>query len=105
MSTQTKQEGDFKMKKPKAKQLGKADEVIKVDLTKPKQQEEEPIKVDLTKKEENAVQEQSTNDSNVTIERSENSSSSEEVVKEVRSTEEQPPKMPFALLSNAALCR
>jgi ABC-type amino acid transport substrate-binding protein len=57
MSTQTKQEGDFKMKKPKAKQLGKVDEVVKVDLSKPKQQEEEPIKVDLTKKEENAVQE------------------------------------------------
>lgn len=56
MSTQVKQEGDFKMKKPKAKQLGKPEEVIKVDLSKPKQ-EEEPIKVDLTKKEEDAVQE------------------------------------------------
>ena len=37
MSTQVKQEGDFKMKKPKAKQLGKIDD--------------SPIKVDLTKKE------------------------------------------------------
>jgi hypothetical protein len=91
MSTQAKQEGDFKMKKPKAKQLGKADEVIKVDLTKPKQQEEEPIKVDLTKKQENAVQEQSTNDSDVAIERSENSSNSKEMAEEVRNTEEQPP--------------
>lgn len=62
MSTQVKQEGDFKLKKPKAKQLGKVDEVVKVDLAKPKQQEE-PIKVDLTKKEENAVQEQATESS------------------------------------------
>ena len=55
MSTNEKQEGDFKMKKPKAKQLGKTDKVVKVDLkqTKP----EEPIKVDLTK-EKDAVQEQ-----------------------------------------------
>ena len=45
MSTQTKQEGDFKLKKPKAKQLGKVDEVAKVDLSK-------------QKKEEDAVQEQ-----------------------------------------------
>ena len=89
MSTQVKQEGDFKLKKPKAKQLGKVDEVVKVDLSKPKQQEEEPIKVDLTKKEEDAVQEQSTNDSDVTVEGSENSSNSKEVVEEVRSTEEE----------------
>jgi len=58
MSTEVKQEGDFKMKKPKAKQLGKVDEVVKVDLSKPQQQENEPIKVDLTKKEEDAVPEQ-----------------------------------------------
>ena len=56
MSTQTKQEGDFKMKKPKAKQLVKKEEVTKVECKKPVQ--EEPIKVDLTKKEDNAVQEQ-----------------------------------------------
>ncbi len=54
MSTQVKQEGDFKMKKPKAKQLGKTDtEPVKVDLSVKK---EEPIKVDLTK-EADAVQE------------------------------------------------
>ena len=91
MSTQTKQEGDFKMKKPKAKQLGKVDEVVKVDLSKPKQQEEEPIKVDLTKKEEDAVQEQSANDSDVTVEGSKDSGNSEKVVEEVRATEEQTP--------------
>jgi len=55
MSTKEKQEGDFKMKKPKAKQLGKTNEVVKVDLKQPKP--EEPIKVDLTK-EKDAVQEQ-----------------------------------------------
>jgi hypothetical protein len=46
MSTQEKQDGDFKMKKPKAKQLGKQDEITKVDLRQSKP--EEPIKVDLT---------------------------------------------------------
>lgn len=55
MSTKEKQEGDFKMKKPKAKQLGKTNEIVKVDLKQPKP--EEPIKVDLTK-EKDAVQEQ-----------------------------------------------
>jgi hypothetical protein len=78
MSTQVKQEGDFKLKKPKAKQLGKADEVIKVDLSKPKQEED-------------AVQEQSTDDSNVAVKQPENSSNSEEVVEEVRSPEEETP--------------
>ena len=46
MSTQEKQEGDFKMKKPKAKQLGKVNDVVKVDLKQP--EPEAPIKVDLT---------------------------------------------------------
>ena len=45
MSTQEKQEGDFKMKKPKAKQLSKQDEITKVDLKQP--EPEAPIKVDL----------------------------------------------------------
>ena len=45
MSTQEKQEGDFKMKKPKAKQLGKVNEVVKVDLKQP--EPDAPIKVDL----------------------------------------------------------
>ena len=40
MSTEVKQEGDFKMKKPKAKQLGKVDEIVKVDLSKPKKEED-----------------------------------------------------------------
>jgi len=55
MSTQVRQEGDFKMKKPKAKQLGETKtEPVKVDLSVKK---EEPIKVDLTK-ETDAIQEQ-----------------------------------------------
>jgi len=55
MSTQEKQDGDFKMKKPKAKQLGKANEVIKVDLKKP--EPEAPIKVDLAIPKQEVVEE------------------------------------------------
>jgi len=93
MSTQVKQEGDFKMKKPKAKQLGQPDEVVKVNLTKPKQ-EEEPIKVDLTKKEEDAIQEQSANESDVIIGESGNSSNSEEMVEEIRVAEKEKEEVP-----------
>ena len=49
MSTEAKQEGDFKMKKPKAKQLGSVNDG--------------PIKVDLTKKQEDAVPEQKSESS------------------------------------------
>ena len=93
MSTKEKQEGDFKMKKPKAKQLGQPDEVVKVNLTKPKQ-EEEPIKVDLTKKEEDAIQEQSANESDVIIGESGNSSNSEEMVEEIRVAEKEKEEVP-----------
>jgi hypothetical protein len=55
MSKQEKQEGDFKLKKPKAKQLGKANEVIKVDLKKP--EPEAPIKVDLAIPKQEVVEE------------------------------------------------
>ena len=55
MSKQEKQDGDFKMKKPKAKQLGKANEVIKVDLKKP--EPEAPIKVDLAIPKQEVVEE------------------------------------------------
>ena len=49
----------------------------------------EVIKIDLRpKKEEDAVQEQSTNDSNAVIEQPQNEGSSEEVVEEVRSSEQ-----------------
>tara|TARA_R110000803_G_scaffold110309_1_gene178687 strand:- start:6893 stop:7987 length:1095 start_codon:yes stop_codon:yes gene_type:complete len=56
MSTEEKQEGEFKVKKPKTKQLVKKDEVIKVDLAAVK--EEEPIKVDLAIPKEEEVSEE-----------------------------------------------
>ena len=65
-AVEVKQEGDFKMKKPKrkAKNLGKSnDEPVKVDFTKPEAQGEvvpDVVKVDLTKTEEDAVQEHKT---------------------------------------------
>jgi len=70
-----KQEGEFKLKKPK--QLG----------------EEKPIpdlvKVDLSKtKKEDAVQTQKTDDSDAVVEKPKDSSDSEEVVEEVRETKE-----------------
>jgi hypothetical protein len=57
--------------------------VYKVDLSKP------PVTEQETKKEENAVQEQSTNDSNDTVGESEDTSSGEEVVEEIRDTKEE----------------
>ena len=58
-----------KKKRGRRKKLVKPDEVIKVDLT---------------KKEDNAVQEQGSNDSNATIKQPENEVNSEKVVDEVR---------------------
>jgi len=55
MSKQEKQEGDFKLKKPKAKQLGKVNEVVKVDLKKP--EPEAPVKVDLAIPKQEVVEE------------------------------------------------
>jgi hypothetical protein len=57
--------------------------VYKVDLSKP------PVTEQETKKEENAVQKQSTNDSNDTVGKSEDTSSGEEVVEEIRDTKEE----------------
>jgi hypothetical protein len=67
--------GKLKVKRPKQFVNQNADnEVIKIDLR--------------PKKEEDAVQEQSTNDSNAVIEQPQNEGSSEEVVEEVRSSEQ-----------------
>jgi len=91
---EVKQEGEFtlkgKVKPKKPKQLGKKAEVAKVDLSKdPNVKIEEPIKVDLTnKKEDNAVQAQKTNDSDVVVEEQKDSGNSKGVVEEIRSTEE-----------------
>lgn len=60
MSQEVKQEGEFKMKKPSVKKLNKPTEVTKVDLDKPK---EEPIKVVIAKEGEDAIQEQTTDES------------------------------------------
>ena len=57
-------------------------QMYKVDLSKPPVKQEEP------KQEENAVQEQSTDDSDAVVGQSEDSQSSEEVVEEIRDTEE-----------------
>ena len=96
MSTETKQEGEFTLKgkkKSTPKKLVKNDEVIKVDLKNPVEQkkvEQEVTKVVIPKEktEDNAIQAQETNDSNVVVEKPEDSSNSEGVVEEVRTTEE-----------------
>ena len=90
MSETVKQEGDFKIKsKPKMKKLNKTEEVIKVDLSKPKEEvkQEEVTKVVIPtedKKEDDAVQIGETNASDVAVEEQEDGTSSEEVVEELR---------------------
>ena len=93
MAEAVKTEGEFKVKPRKMKQLTETPETIKVDLSKnPEEQPEtsDTIKVDLTKKEEDAVQVDTTDEGNATIEESKDEASSEEVVEEVRTTEEEP---------------
>jgi len=94
MSVETKQEGEFTLKgkkKTTPKKLIKNEEITKVDLTKPEAQGEvvpDVIKVVIPKEEKNAVQAQETNDSNVIVEESKDSSNSKGVVEEVRTAEE-----------------
>jgi hypothetical protein len=93
MAEAVKTEGEFKVKPRKMKQLTETPETIKVDLSKkPEEQPEtsDTIKVDLTKKEEDAVQVDTTDEGNATIEESKDEASSEEVAEEVRTTEEEP---------------
>ena len=93
MAEAVKTEGEFKVKPRKMKQLTETPETIKVDLSKkPEEQPEtsDTIKVDLTKKEEDAVQVDTTDEGNATIEESKDEASSEEVAEEVRATEEEP---------------
>ena len=93
MAEAVKTEGEFKVKPRKMKQLTETPETIKVDLSKkPEEQPEtsDTIKVDLTKKEDDAVQVDTTDEGNATIEESKDEASSEEVVEEVRATEEEP---------------
>ena len=92
MSTELRQEGEFKMKTPtKPKNLGKKNEVTKIEI--PKEGIESQVEVipEVTKveiKSEDAVQTQETNDSDAIIKESKDSSDSEEVVEEVRTTDE-----------------
>ena len=92
MSTEVKQEGKFKIKTPtKPKNLGKKNEVTKIEI--PKEGIESQVEVipEVTKveiKNEDAVQTQETNDSNAIVEESKDSGNSEEVVEEVRTTDE-----------------
>ena len=93
MSEEVKQEGEFKLQaKPKRpKNLGKTEEVTKVEIpnTAAKAQGEvapEVTKVEI-KNEDNAVQEQSADASDDTVGQPENGSNSEEVVEEVRTTD------------------
>ena len=93
MAEAVKTEGEFKVKPRKMKQLTETPETIKVDLSKkPEEQPEtsDTIKVDLTKKEEDAVQVDTTDEGNATIEESKDEASSKEVAEEVRATEEEP---------------
>ena len=95
MAEIAKQEGEFKVKPRKMKQLTETPETIKVDLSKnPEEQPEtsDTIKVDLaeTKQQEDAVQVNTADESNATVEEPKNETSSEEVVEEVRAAEEEP---------------
>ncbi len=89
MSEEVKQEGEFKLKTktPKIKGQGNiVPEITKVDLSK--------------KTEEDAVQTQETDDSNVVVEESKDSGNSEGVVEEVRTTEEEVAESPIELVED-----
>jgi hypothetical protein len=92
MSEQVKQEGEFKIKTPsKPKNLGEnKGEPIKVNMKEPLVEVESNVtKVVVPNEEENAVQTQETDDSDVVIKEPTNSSDSEKVVEEVRNSDEE----------------
>jgi len=103
MSEEVKQEGEFKMKTPsKPKNLGKSNEVTKVEIpttAKETQGEVTPevTKVEIKKEQDDAVQTQETNDSDAVIEEPKDSGDSGGVVEEVRTAEEtvNPPLIPI----------
>ena len=92
MSEEVKQEGEFKMKTPtKPKNLGKKNEVTKIEIPKEGIESQGEVIPEVTKvkiKNEDAIQAQETNDSDAIIEESQDSSDSEEVVEEIRTTDE-----------------
>ena len=93
MSTEVKQEGEFKIKKKTPKKLTE----VKNNVTKVNVNPKEPLielepevkKVVIPKKQEDAVQAQETNDSNVIVEKPKDSGNSEGVVEEVRAAEKE----------------
>ena len=93
MSEEVKQEGEFKLQaKPKRpKNLGKTEEVTKVEIPNTAAEAQGEVVPEVTKveikNEDNAVQEQSADASDDTIGQSENGSNSEKVVEEVRTTD------------------
>jgi hypothetical protein len=88
MSEQVKQEGEFKVKKPsKPKNLGKTEDVTKIEIPSGKGEVDQDVTKVEIKTEEDAVQEQSANASDDTIGQPEDTPSSEEVVEEVRATD------------------
>ena len=93
MSEQVKQEGEFKIKAPsKPKNLGSnKGGITKVNIKEPLVDIEPSVtKVIIPKEQEtDAVQTQETNDSDVVVEESKDSSNSEAVVEEVRNTDEE----------------
>ena len=92
MSEEIKQEGEFKIKTPsKPKNLGdNTGEPIKVNMKEPLIDLEPDVKKVVIKKEDtDAVQTQETNDSDVIVEESKDSGNSEEVVEEVRASDEE----------------
>lgn len=88
MSEEVKQEGEFKLKKPsKPKNLGKTEDVTKIEIPSNKSEVDQDVTKVEIKTEEDAVQEQSTDASDDTVGQPEDSSDSEEVVEEVRATD------------------
>ena len=94
MSEQVKQEGEFKLqaKPKKPKNLGKKEEVTKIEIPNTAVEAQGEVTPEVTKveiKEEDAVQTQETNDSDAIVEEPKNSGDSKEVVEEVRDTKEE----------------
>jgi len=88
MSEEVKQEGEFKVKKPsKPKNLGKTEDVTKIEIPNNQGEVDQDVTKVEIKTEEDAVQEPSADASDDTIGQPENSSDSEEVVEEVRTTD------------------
>jgi len=98
-----KQEGEFKIKTPsKPKNLGNTEEkIVKVNMKEPLVDLEPDVKKVVIKNEDDAVQTQETNDSDVVVEEPKDGSNSERVVEEVRTTEEEEVESPITLVDQS----